>query len=129
MEMLVEADIIREAIDRFKVFAKPRLLYTGRVKNATKLAKPFPLFQAFVSEHEDFWLNRFCYKHTGSAAGTLAPPYKTFLDYILLASLSELGREEGYFTGNVRFMYRKFGRKNGGCPPRCILGWEAKIES
>ena len=111
MEMLVEADIIREAIDRFKVFAKPRLLYTGRVKNATLLAKPFPLFQAFVSENEDFWFDKFCYKHTGSAAGTLAPPYKTFLDNkILLASLSEFSKEEGHFT-DAQFMYRKFGRK------------------
>ena len=107
-----------------RAYAKTRLVYTGRIANATRLAKPFPIFQGFVDEHEDWLREEFRYKHKGHAAGTLAPTYPMFRDQVLLVALKRLN--EGVEEDVTSYMYRREEHQTG-CPrARAILGWELK---
>ena len=112
----------RDAIEKCKTYVKTRLVYTGRVANATRLAKPFLIFQGFVAEHREWWLTEFAYKHKGTAAGTLAPTYPMFRDHVLLVALREVNK--GLDKDVTRYMYRKLPRMGGTIPPRAIVGWE-----
>ena len=113
---------MRDAIDKCKAYVKPRLVYTGRTANATRLAKPFPIFQGFVEEQKDWWKDEFSYKHKGDAAGTLAPTYPLFRDQVLLVALKELNAH--CKEDRTAYIYRNIPRKGGDIPPRAILGWE-----
>ena len=69
-------DIIRDAIDKCKAYVKPRLVYTGRTANATRLAKPFPIFQGFVEEHKDWWNWKEEFSYKSISAYVAAPQRK-----------------------------------------------------
>ena len=119
------ADLLRDAIEKCKAYVQPRLVYTGRTANATKLAKPFPLFQGFVETHKEWWETEFNYKHIGNSAGTLAPTYPFFRDSILLSALKELNSKK-VEEDRTGYMYRHTPRKGGEVPPRAIFGWETR---
>ena len=64
---------IEEAINLFKDWVKTRVRYTGRSKNANKMAKVLPLFQGSVRDNSElFRINFGCSNRRQQASGGIA---------------------------------------------------------
>ena len=130
MNELVEAVEIRELIELFKVWVKGKLHYTGRTRNANKMAKVLPLFRGFVSAHAKYFDEHYSYKHRGTGPGQLAKIYPVFRDRIVLVALCEIRVEFMESMGHtdelepVCYVFKNTTRANGDATPRAILGWE-----
>lgn len=116
----------REAIDLFKVWARGKIRYTGRTKNANKMARVLPLYQRFIRDTADFWALHYGYSMRGAKPGPLSPMYPLFRDRILLQALTELRNE---MVGEadlepMRYILKHTPRvRDGQLTPRAIHGW------
>ena len=123
----------RELIELFKAWARDKVSYTGRTKNANKMLRILPLFQGFVLAHADFFAREYAYVHRGTAPGPLSPVYSIFRDRILLVALTEIRTEfmecMGHDTDAIeplRYIMKHTTRTDGvTCSPRAVLGWES----
>ena len=120
-------------IELFKVWARDKVRYTGRTKNANKMLRILPLFQGFVLAHADFFVQEYAYVHRGEAPGQLSPVYSIFRDRILIVALTEIRTEfmecMGHDTDAIeplRYIMKRTTRTDGvTCSPRAVLGWES----
>jgi hypothetical protein len=120
-------EVEREAIDRFKDWVRGKIWYSGRSKNANKMARILPLYQGFVRDTAEFWAVHFGYSMRGAKPGPLSPMYPLFRDRILLQALTELRDEvkEGVEDMQpLRYVMKRTPRLRDGQPtPRAIYGW------
>ena len=122
----------REQIQLFKLWARDKVRYTGRTKNANKMLRILPLFQGFVLAHADFFAQEYDYVHRGASPGQLSPAYSIFRDRILLVALAEIRTEFMEYMGHdtdalepLRYVMKHTTRTDGlTCSPRGVLGWE-----
>ena len=127
MAQLVE----REAIDLFKAWCRGKVRYSGRTKNANKMARILPLYQGFVCDTAEFWAIHYHYSMRGSKPGPLSPMYALFRDRILLQALTEIRAEIAVKTGvdpvnlpPLRYVMKRSPRVRDGQPtPRAIYEW------
>ena len=91
--VFVHMSVERQAIDLFKGWCKGKIRYSGRSKNANKMAKILPLYQGFVRDTADFWSLHYRYSMRGAKPGPLSPMYPLFRDRILLQALTEVRAE------------------------------------
>jgi len=124
----------RELIELFKVWARDKVHFTGRTKNANKMLRILPLFQGFVLAHADFFAQEYAYVHRGAAPGQLSPVYSIFRDRILLVALAEIRTEFMQSMGHdtdalepLEYVMKNTTRTDGlTCSPRAVLvGWES----
>jgi len=123
----------REMIELFKVWARDKVHYTGRSKDANKMLRILPLFQGFVLAHADFFVQEYAYVHRGEAPGPLSSVYSIFRDRILIVALTEIRTEFMESMGQdtdslepLRYVMKRTTRTDGiTCSPRCVLGWES----
>ena len=122
----------RELIQLFKLWARDKVHFTGRTKNANKMLRIFPLFQGFVLADADFFAKEYDYVHRGAAPGQLSPAYSIFRDRILLVALAEIRTEFMESMGHdtdalepLQYVMKHTTRTDGlTCSPRGVLGWE-----
>ena len=128
--MSSESSPIVQAIELFRVFMKSKIVFTGRMKNANKLARILPLYQGFVEAHASFFVDNFSYEPVGKA-GQRGEMFALFRDEILPAAL-ELeepgGESEGEVSTNARHV-KRVKRNNGTASQRSIPGWEMLNDS
>ena len=123
----------RELIELFKVWARDKVRYTGRTRNANKMLRILPLFQGFVLAHADFFVQEYAYVHRGEAPGPLSRVYAIFRDRILRVALTEIRTEFMESMGQdtdalepLRYVMKRTTRTDGiTCSPHCVLGWES----
>ena len=77
---------IEEVISLFREWMRGKLVFTGRTKNANKLARILPLFQRFVDDHASFFVDNFNYIPHGKA-GQRGSIFALFRDDILPTAL------------------------------------------
>jgi hypothetical protein len=122
----------REAIELFKAWMRDarRITFTGRVKNANRLARILPLYQAFVLRNLTWFEEKMGYVPTrkGRRPGQLAHIYPFFRDHVLLQALREIVAEHDDVSVDevppMRFFYKKQCRRDGCAAPRSVVGWE-----
>ena len=128
--MSSEISPVVQAIELFRVYMRSKIIYTGRMKNANKLARILPLYQGFVEAHASFFVDNFSYEPVGKA-GQRGEMFALFRDEILPAAL-ELeepgGESEGEVSTNARHV-KRVKRNNGTASQRSIPGWEMRIDS
>jgi len=122
----------REAIELFKAWMRDakRIKFTGRVKNANRLARILPLYQGFVLRHLPWFEANMGYVPTrkNRRPGQLAHIYPFFRDHVLLQALREILAEHLEVSVDkvppMRFSYKKQRRRDGRAAPRSVIGWE-----
>ena len=128
--MSSEISPVVQAIELFRVYMRSKIIYTGRMKNANKLARILPLYQGFVEAHASFFVDNFSYEPVGKA-GQRGEMFALFRDEILPAAL-ELeepgGESEGGVSTKARHV-KRVKRNNGTASQRSIPGWEMRIDS
>ena len=128
--MSSEISPVVQAIELFRVFMRSKIIYTGRIKNANKLARILPFYQGFVDAHASFFVDNFSYEPVGKA-GQRGEMFALFRDEILPAAL-ELEEPGGESKGGVSTKARhvkRVKRNNGTASQRSIPGWEMRIDS
>jgi hypothetical protein len=123
--------LTREAIDLFKAHLKKYKLvkYTGRIKNANRLARVLPLYQGFVLTHlKWFGEKMFYFQVKKRRPGQLSHIYPFFRDKVVLQALREMVADDiGVSVDKVppmSFAYKKQRRRDGNAAPRSVIGWE-----
>ena len=123
--------LTREAIDLFKAHVRKHKLlkYTGRVKNANRLARILPLYQGFVLAHLPWFEEKMGYLQVKKRPpGQLAHIYPFFRDRVVLQALREVVAEEMRVSVDrappMSFSYKKQRRQDGKAAPRSVVGWE-----
>ena len=129
---------IQEAINLFKNWVEGRVRYTGRTKNANRMAKILPLFQGFVRDNAEFFRINFGYKWRGSNPGQLSPIYPLFRDHICLQALTKIRNDIAarmncdpkmhvkINPSNLppfRYVMKHTKRRDGQRTPRAIFEW------
>ena len=121
--MSSEISPVVQAIALFRVYMKSKIICTGRMKNANKLARILPLYQGFVEAHASFFVDNFAYEPVGKA-GQRGEMFALFRDEILPAALAAEepgGDSEGGVSRNARHVNR-VKRNNGTARQRSIPG-------
>ena len=119
---------IEEAISLFREWMRGKLVFTGRTKNANKLARILPLFQRFVDDHASFFVDNFNYIPHGKA-GARGSIFALFRDDILPTALrmehvrSDVEGDLSTNQSHTRLM-KRVRRNNGQVSARSIQGWE-----
>ena len=122
--------LTREAIELFKAHLRKykRIKYTGRVRNANRLARILPLYQEFVLCHPMWFEEKMGYFVKERRPGQLAHIFPFFRDKVLLQALRELVAEERKVSVKkvppMVFALKKQIRSDGKAAPRSVIGWE-----
>ena len=115
---------IEEAISLFREWMRGKLVFTGRTKNANKLARILPLFQRFVDDHASFFVDNFNYIPHGKA-GQRGSIFALFRDDILPTALrmehvrSDVEGDLSTNQSHTRLM-KRVRRNNGQVSARSI---------
>jgi len=124
----VSTQAVHEAIALFQVWAKSHMRYTGKTKNANRMARVLHIYQHFVRAHPIFWAVNFNYHLRARPPGQLAHIYSVFRDEVVLIGLRQLRAEQLDLpieeVPEVRYHYKRVLRADGQRSPRAVVGWE-----
>ena len=125
--MTTEAQIV----SHFKKWACDKVIYTGQVKNANKLAKPFLFFGKYVEDHPRGFEELNYVKLASRAAGRLSHVYPIFRDQFLLEALRSMRADELNVSDEevpeIRYNCKRQRREDqdeSEHTPRAIMCWE-----
>jgi hypothetical protein len=117
--------------NHFQRWAGDKVIFTGRVKNANKMAKPFLLFNFFVEDHPLAFEELDYVKLPSRAAGRLSHVYPIFRDQILLQALRSMRADElnvcDEDVPEIKYNFKRQRREDQAeneRTPRAIMCWE-----
>ena len=109
------------------LFVSNSIVFTGRMLNANKMAKPRDVFEMCLKHDADFWKHTYGYR-SKTRPGQNGGIYRIFRDEVLLPALCVCRTRQLNVAGELapeRYLYKNAMLRNADCAPRAILGWEA----
>ena len=118
------------AISLFRKWMRGRLVFTGRTSNANKCARILHVWQSFVAENQQFFIDTFHYKpKPGKPAGQLGKMFALFRDQVLPSALryAHVRSDVEVILSTMQEQQRhvkRAARSDGQVSARSIEGWE-----
>ena len=107
-----------------------RLVFTGRTSNANKCARILHVWQSFVAENQQFFIDTFNYTpKAGKSAGQLGKMFALFRDQVLPSALryAHVRSDVEVILSTMQEQQRhvkRAARSDGQVRARSIEGWE-----
>ena len=111
------------------------VIFTGRILNANKMAKPRDVFELCIKHDADFWVSVYDYMPAkNKRPGQKSKIFALFRDEILLSALClcrACQTNTPLESAQIQtYIYKDAMIKDANCSPRAILGWElATVDS
>ena len=114
------------------VLKSEAVIFTGRVLNANKLAKPRDVFELCMKYDPGFWASVYGYVLTkNKRPGQKGIIFALFRDEILLPALCLVRARQVntplHLAPLQQYLYKNALLKDANCSPRAILGWELAL--